>query len=150
MSTARRTVLVVDEYAPFREAMDYCLPVFDLEPVVVADHAAALQLAAAVRVDVVLLDIGWPGLTGLQFCREITRGTVLQGIPVVLLSPVIRPEIVDQARAAGAAKLVGKLFLWADLLEALAGAMTPRRSEPAPGFTGCMEPRFSANVKPPP
>jgi CheY-like chemotaxis protein len=130
MSVLRPSVLVVDGYAPFLEAMDFCLPFFGYEPLLAPDEAVARQVLAAVRADVLLVDIGLPAYSGLGLCRRLGTAAGGVAIPVVLLSRLIDPEIVERAHAAGAAKLIGKPFLWSDLLDAIA---TATRVQPRPG-----------------
>ncbi len=113
-------VLVVDEYPPFREAMEYCLPKFGHDAVTAEDLPAAQALAGAVHVDVILLDVGLPQLTGIHACEELRRDPRLAGVKIVMMTLDLSDDIVRRSRAAGAAEVVEKPFLWPDLLSVLA------------------------------
>jgi DNA-binding NarL/FixJ family response regulator len=65
------------------------------------DGHEALRLAEALQPDVVLLDIGMPGLNGLEVAARLTK--LAQPIRVVILSMHMSEEYVLQALRAGAA-----------------------------------------------
>jgi two-component system alkaline phosphatase synthesis response regulator PhoP len=94
------TVLVVDD-APeiVRLTRDY-LEHAGFAVLVAADGPAALKLARTRAPDVVVLDLGLPGMDGLDVTREIRRGSA---VPIIMLT----------ARADESDKLVG-LELGAD------------------------------------
>jgi DNA-binding NarL/FixJ family response regulator len=77
-------VLIVDDQAPFRRAM--AAVVEETEGfVVVADAASgeeSLETAAALRPDLVLMDVNLPGIDGLEATRRLRAG---DQPPVVLL-----------------------------------------------------------------
>jgi len=65
------------------------------------DGQEALRLAEALQPDVLLLDIGMPGLNGLEVAARLTK--VDPTIRVIILSMHISEEYVLQALRAGAA-----------------------------------------------
>jgi two-component system, OmpR family, alkaline phosphatase synthesis response regulator PhoP len=94
------TVLVVDD-APeiVRLTRDY-LEHAGFAVLVAADGLAALKLARTRAPDVIVLDLGLPGMDGLDVTRELRRGSA---VPIIMLT----------ARADESDKLVG-LELGAD------------------------------------
>jgi two-component system alkaline phosphatase synthesis response regulator PhoP len=94
------TVLVVDD-APeiVRLTRDY-LEHAGFAVLVAGDGQTALQLARTRGPDVIVLDLGLPGMDGLDVTRELRRGS---GVPIIMLT----------ARADESDKLVG-LELGAD------------------------------------
>ncbi|HEX8616996.1 MAG TPA: response regulator transcription factor [Thermoanaerobaculia bacterium] len=76
------------------------------------DGHEALRLAETLRPDVVLLDIGMPGLNGLEVAARLAK--LDAGIRVVILSMHMSEEYVLQALRAGAA---GYLLKGADVAE---------------------------------
>lgn len=67
-----RSVLVVDDDAPGREAMSKLLEIEDVEVRAVAQGTDAITLlASSPRPDLVLLDIGLPGMDGHEVCRRL-------------------------------------------------------------------------------
>jgi len=72
------------------------------------DAAVALQAFRANPggFDVVVTDTSMPGLSGLDFVREILR--VRLDIPVVMVSGYMQPDDLDSARRLGVTEVVLK------------------------------------------
>jgi CheY-like chemotaxis protein len=68
---------------------------------VVHDGLAALEAATASVPDIMLIDIGLPGLDGYEVARSIRREPALRNIVLVALTGYGRPEDKAQAMAAG-------------------------------------------------
>jgi two-component system, NarL family, invasion response regulator UvrY len=109
------TVLVVDDQALFRSvarAVVERTPGFRIVAEV-ASGEEAIVVAAAVRPDVVLMDIHLPGLSGI----DATRQLVDRGHPVVLLvSTYCRRDLPADASTCGAAAYAHKEQLTPALL----------------------------------
>src|SRR5688572_19985988 len=85
------------------------------------DGHEALRLAEALRPDVVLLDIGMPGLNGLEVAARLTKLDPV--IRVVILSMHAAEEYVLQALRAGAAGYLLKGSSVAELEVAIRAVM---------------------------
>jgi two-component system cell cycle sensor histidine kinase/response regulator CckA len=85
----------------------------------------ALNLFAADAVDLVITDLGMPGMTGLTLAAELKRR---RPIPVILLTGWAQE--LDEAAGAGVDVIVAKPFTRDKLLEAIARAV-PDRVRPA-------------------
>lgn len=88
-------VLIAEDDAPGRELLVTLVESLGYEPIAVADGEAALHIAAGGRVDLVLSDVGMPGLGGFELCRRLKASPATRRIPVVLLT-----AIGDEFRAA--------------------------------------------------
>ncbi|MBU4213273.1 MAG: response regulator transcription factor [Actinobacteria bacterium] len=76
----------------------------DIEVVAeVADGAAAVEAARAMRPDVVCMDVRMPGLYGIAATRELTGPDVADPIPVLILTTFDVDEYLFGALEAGAA-----------------------------------------------
>src|SRR4051812_5803763 len=64
-------VLIVDDYADCAESMALLLGMYGHEVEVARSGPTALQMAQAGQPDVVLLDIGLPGMSGYDVAREL-------------------------------------------------------------------------------
>ena len=98
-----------------------------------ASAAEAEERIAAARPDVIVLDVGMPGMDGLAFCRELKSAADTHSIRIVLLTGM--EDVEDVAGAAGADALLLKPFRPLELLgvvERLAGASVgaPMRRSP--------------------
>ena len=86
-----------------------------------ANGEDAVHLAEQHRPDLVVLDVKMPRLDGISAAEQIAAARIA---PVVMLTAFSQPELVERARQAGAMAYVVKPFTKADLLPAIAVAMT--------------------------
>lgn len=115
-------VLIADDHAVVRAGLTALIdreP--DLEVVAEAeDGRQDLQLGLNEQIDVAILDIAMPGLTGLQATREIRRK---REFPILILSMYDREQYFFEAIAAGAAGYVLKRQVDQDIIEACRAAL---------------------------
>jgi DNA-binding NarL/FixJ family response regulator len=84
-----------------------------------ADGRQAVELAHAMRPDVVLMDIQMPGMDGLAATRAILEAPWSAGIRVLILTTFERDEYVFDALRAGAAGFLLKNSSPEDLIRAI-------------------------------
>jgi CheY-like chemotaxis protein len=70
---SRLRVLVVDDNRDAAESMQMLLQIAGHEAIVAPDGHAALRLGAEFAPDVVVLDIGMPGMDGYETCRVLRK-----------------------------------------------------------------------------
>jgi two-component system, NarL family, response regulator NreC len=122
----RIRVLLADDHRIVREALRMVL-VSECEIVAeAADGEQAAALAAQLKPQVVVMDIGMPGIGGLAAARRIAKETPAS--KVVMLSQYDDEEYVLEALAdAGAAGYVVKTDAAAELLSAVRAVNSGRR-----------------------
>ena len=113
---------------------------------VAQDGLEAVEVAARVIPDVIVLDVNMPGMDGIEACRRIREWS---SVPIIMLS--VRGDEVDKVRALdqGADDYVTKPFGIEELLARIRVAL--RRSKTAasscPSFqAGGLEVDFSSRV----
>ena len=118
MNTGRISVLIADDHRLFREALRVVL---ERECEVVGEAASgeeAVALAARTRPNIVLLDVGMPGVGGLNAAHRLAKEAPAS--KVVILSQHDDEEYVIEAMVeAGAAGYLVKTDAAAELLSAL-------------------------------
>ena len=123
-------ILVVDDDPNLRALLRTSFEVVDLE-VGEADTAASAAKAIASRhPDVVVLDVGMPGVNGLDFCRALKADPYTRDIPVVLLTGDSVSE--ESGHAAGADAFLRKPFSPLALLAIVERLGARERSGPPP------------------
>jgi two-component system KDP operon response regulator KdpE len=124
---ARATVLVCDDDAPLLQALTISLTARGYDVVAAHSGEEGLDGAANLHPDVVLLDLGLPGIDGVEVIRGI-RGW--SSVPIIVLSA--RHQSVSKVVAldAGADDYVTKPFGMDELLARLRAAL--RRTTTGP------------------
>jgi two-component system, NarL family, response regulator LiaR len=123
----RRRVLVVEDDDSFAEAIRELLEADGRLEVAgrARDGSEAIELAEALRPDVVLMDIVLPVVDGVEATREIRRKQPT--IPVVAITGSEYEERALEVQDAGAVDFVRKGRLDPDLVEIVVAAARHRR-----------------------
>jgi two-component system sensor histidine kinase/response regulator len=97
----RPVILLVDDQAPNRALLRaYLSSSYALREAV--DGASALELLTRERVDLVLLDVMMPHMSGFAVCRRIKQTADRRYLPVILLTALGQQEDRNTGLAAGA------------------------------------------------
>jgi PAS domain S-box-containing protein len=97
----RCRVLAVDDSVDAVEFLARLIRLSGHEVEVAYDGPGAVQAALATRPDVVLLDIGLPGLTGYEVARQLRQEPALKGTVLVALTGYGRESDRQRSRNAG-------------------------------------------------
>src|ERR1700757_1559937 len=119
-------VLVVDDDRAVRDALRRVLTLAGYELQTADGGAEAIELVAASVPDAVVLDVGMPGLDGLEVCRRLRR--LGNRVPILILTA--RVEVADRVAGldAGADDYLIKPFDVEELKARLRALM--RRADP--------------------
>ncbi len=124
-------VLVVEDDDAVRSAVDRGLGVHGFDVSSVADAESAIEVVARRRPDVMIVDIGLPGMSGVELCTRL-RGLDVD-TPILILSA--RDQVGDRVAGlqAGADDYVVKPFSLDELAARLHALL--RRARPTMGVT---------------
>jgi two-component system, cell cycle response regulator DivK len=95
-------IMVVDDNEPSRDALSRRLQRRGYRTVLAGDGAEALAAAHRERPDLILMDLGLPGMDGWEATRRLKQDPVTCHIPVIVLSAHAMTNDRDLALAAGA------------------------------------------------
>lgn len=121
-------VLVVDDFAPFRQVVCSVLRERALEIYEAADGLEAVQKAEELKPDLILLDIGLPKLNGIQAARQIRK--LSPASKIIFLSQQSSPDVVQEALNAGACEYIVKTKAAKELRAALDRHLGEASSQP--------------------
>jgi signal transduction histidine kinase/DNA-binding response OmpR family regulator len=94
-------VLIVDDLAASAESLEALLTIHGYTVRCAGDGEAALRVAAEMKPDVVILDIGLPGMSGHEVARRLREDDRHGGCLIVALSGYGQEEHVRRAIEAG-------------------------------------------------
>ena len=104
------TVLVADDDADIRELVAFKLTQAGYEVVTAPDGVSALETARTTPLDLAVLDLMMPGLSGLDVCAQLRREEATATLPVIMLTAKAQEQDVATGFAAGADDYVVKPF----------------------------------------
>lgn len=113
-----RKILVVDDSKLIHKMFEVLLRQYEL--VHAHDGLEALQcLGNQPEIDLILLDINMPRMSGLEFLNQVKSDGAFQEIPVVIISTEGKEEDTIRGLEAGATAYIKKPFGNQELLEVI-------------------------------
>ncbi len=129
---ARKRVLIVEDETTLRTAIREVVAWLGYEPVEAADGTDGLAKAERVHLDVILLDIEMPGLSGYEVCRRLKANPTTSPIPVSFMTAWRGEAVHRLASAMGAVACLTKPFRLVALEAVIEGALTASGRPPTP------------------
>lgn len=111
------TVLVVEDSVSVRRLIEVCLRSLPISLMAEEDGIKGLAAARDRIPEVMVLDIGLPGIDGWEVLRQLRAGEATAGIKVLVLTAHAQPEVAAQAAEGGADAFMTKPFRPAELRE---------------------------------
>ena len=129
-----KTLLLADDSVTIQKVVGITFANEDVELVTASNGDDALRKARELKPDLVMADIGMPGLDGYELCAAIRAEPELARIPVLLLTGTF--ETYDEERAAevGASAYIAKPFEAQALIDQVNNLLSapPELGAPAP------------------
>ena len=88
----KRLALVVDDIPANRLIAEAMLKQLGWAVMLAADGREALRVLGTTPMDLVLLDISMPGMSGLEVCQKIRENSALVELPVIAYTAHAQPE----------------------------------------------------------
>lgn len=128
MTMANKLVLVVEDESSIREMVRFALERADYTVLEAADISQARVRMADARPDLILLDWMMPGVSGVEFARELKNSPTTRDIPIIMVTA--RAEEEDRVRGLnlGCDDYVCKPFSFPELIARIQAVL--RRSMP--------------------
>ena len=115
----RSTILVVDDEPSVRETIGRVLAAEGYEVLLAASGAEALRIATSHGIDLVVLDLNMPTMSGWEAFERLTSDNPFLSVIIV----TARPNQLFAALGAGAVALLEKPFDYPKLLEEVRNAL---------------------------
>ena len=103
-------ILVIEDSAVIRRLIEVCLRAADLDIHMSEDGPSGLEAVRTESPDLLVLDIGLPGMDGWQVLDHIRTDPATRSLPVVVLTAHAEEESRRRADEGGADAFVTKPF----------------------------------------
>jgi DNA-binding response OmpR family regulator len=117
------TLLISDDDRDFRDALAESLQRRGFELLLASNGREALSLATQCSVDLLLLDMHMPQMTGLETLASLRALRIVT--PCILMSAALDRQIIDRVEALETAGFLAKPFRLQTMLEAIRGLLDP-------------------------
>lgn len=121
MNERKPVVLVAEDDASVRLALDFVLKYEGFEIVFAEDGEKAVEVAKQALPDVILLDRLMPKMDGLEVLRALKENKATSRIPILILTGMAPHEDMDWQGA----EFVGKPFSPDELVKRIKGLLKP-------------------------
>ncbi len=126
------SILIIDDFEEQRELLHAILQRAGFGPLLpVGSGREGLQLLGlgqrrkpATAIDLVLMDIEMPEMSGLEACQQIRMEEQLQQLPIIIITAHTAAEDIQAAYTAGATDYIRKPVIPAELLARVATALS--------------------------
>jgi two-component system KDP operon response regulator KdpE len=139
--SAVNRVLVVDDEPQMRRALEINLSARGYEVDLASSGESALDLATRRHPDLVIVDLGLPGIDGIEVVRGLRQWS---SVPIVVLSARETERVKVVALDAGADDYVTKPFGMDELVARVRAAL--RRAAPSDARTTVTTPDFTIDL----
>lgn len=121
----KKKILAVDDEPNILMSIEFILEMEGYEVYTARDGEEALEIAARVRPDLILLDINMPRKDGYEMCRILREREDMAGTKVIMLTAKGQTLEKKKGLEVGADEYVTKPFSAEDLLEKIRTMIEP-------------------------
>ena len=116
MSMANKVVLIVEDEASIREMLRFALQRAEFTVMEAGDAPAARVKMAERRPDLILLDWMMPGVSGLEYARELKGSATTRDVPIIMVTARVEEEDRVRGLNLGCDDYVTKPFSFPELI----------------------------------
>ncbi|MEK6692042.1 MAG: response regulator, partial [Nitrospirota bacterium] len=116
MNATKPRILCVDDDPVNLKLFEAVLVQNGYEVIKTENSREAIERIAKQRIDLVLLDVMMPGISGLDLCRMIKDDKSFRNIPVIMVTGIALNEIRTRCIGAGADDFIAKPFSITEVL----------------------------------
>jgi len=126
-----KKVLIIEDHLQMRAMLALTLRYMDYEPLEAEDGYAGIKRSVADHPDLVLLDLGLPGISGLDTAKKIKENPQTGNIPIIAFTGWDPREFEAKAREAGMAAYLQKPVSLSEIVKKIE-MLTRSDTSPAP------------------
>ena len=103
-------ILLADDSVTIRKVVELTFSDEDVTIDSTGDGTQALEHARAQRPDIIISDVGMPGMNGYELCRQVKADPNLRSVPFLFLKGAFESFDEEKARSCGADSFIAKPF----------------------------------------
>jgi DNA-binding response OmpR family regulator len=126
------TILIADDNEDLRVMLSQFLEANGYRTIGAADGHEAVEVAARERPDLIIMDLGMPGMDGLSAVVEIRRRVPSDEMPILIVSAYDRLEYRTESVSVGCAGFFTKPIDPAELLKTIVLLLRANEGDLAP------------------
>ncbi len=107
---SKNLVLVVDDSQDIRTLVSRLLTMHGYRVVEARNGPEAIRLARSHRPNLILMDLGLPGMDGWEVTENLRTDPALEEIPIIAMTAYTMSTVVQTAQRAGCQRVVFKPF----------------------------------------
>ncbi len=123
-----KKILIIEDQAQLRSMIALILRYMSYEPLEAKDGYAGIQTSVAEHPDLVLLDLGLPGISGMDTAKKIKENPQTRQIPIIALTGWDPKQFEARARQVGMAAYLQKPVSLASIIEQIETFTRPNPS----------------------
>jgi len=94
----KKTILFIDDNPVDRTLISRVLTKYDFNVLLAEDGPMGLHMSQEGHLDLILLDILLPGISGIELCKKFKKNPVTSEIPVIFYTSIDTPKhLIDYA-----------------------------------------------------
>ena len=105
-----KTILFVDDSASIRALVKMILEEDDYTVLMSEDGQDAMKFFDGQTIDLVITDLHMPRMNGIELIKEVRKIKGYRFMPILFLTTETKPELKQEAKAAGATGWITKPF----------------------------------------
>ncbi len=115
MGMQNKKILVVEDEAPIRDMLRFALERSEFRISLAGDVPEARLRIAESRPDLILMDWMMPGVTGIEFTRELKSAPMTKDIPIIMVTARVEEEDTVRGLNVGCDDYISKPFSFPEL-----------------------------------
>jgi two-component system phosphate regulon response regulator PhoB len=128
MGMSNKLILVVEDEAPIREMLKFALERADFRVALAGNAAEGRLRIADQQPDLILMDWMMPGVSGVEFSRELKNNPTTRDVPIIMVTARVEEEDKVRGLNVGCDDYVSKPFSFPELIARINAVL--RRSTP--------------------
>ena len=115
----KKTILFIDDNPVDRSLISRLLTKHDFKVILAEDGNQGIRLAQENKLDLLLLDILLPGISGIELCKKFKKNQATQNIPVIFYTSIDTPKHLIDYASYGARDYIQKTMPPQELISAI-------------------------------